>query len=165
MFLVIPLVEFLHVLGVDINVHHENPATFLCHVSVSSVKRSRHRLPRLVGTRPSRLEPSRDTRRQLGSHLSRLSPDSGAVERDLPSHRGTPQWNSGATSLVRSQSFGLLASRVRNSWLCFIPGTPLPSPSVSSDTAAGMPERAAPVAGRSATRFPQTSAAAPRPRP
>src|SRR5437667_11486370 len=43
MFLVIPLVEFLHVLGVDINVDHENPATFLCHVSVSSVKRSRHR--------------------------------------------------------------------------------------------------------------------------
>src|SRR5262245_21744973 len=32
MFLIIPLVEFLHVLGVDINVHHENPATFLCHV-------------------------------------------------------------------------------------------------------------------------------------
>src|SRR5271156_1696445 len=44
MFLVIPLVEFLHVLGVDINVHHENPATFLCHVSVSSLKRSCHRL-------------------------------------------------------------------------------------------------------------------------
>src|SRR6516225_3789143 len=43
MFLVIPLVEFLHVLGVDINVHHENPATFLCHVSVSSVTRSRRR--------------------------------------------------------------------------------------------------------------------------
>src|SRR5437588_3450796 len=43
MFLVIPLVEFLHVLAVDINVHHENPATFLCHVSVSSVTRSRHR--------------------------------------------------------------------------------------------------------------------------
>src|SRR4051812_47987853 len=43
MFLVIPLVEFLRVLGVDINVHHENPATFLRHVSVSSVKRSRHR--------------------------------------------------------------------------------------------------------------------------
>src|SRR3981081_4369795 len=42
MFLVIPLVEFLHVLGVDINVHHENPATFLCHMSVSSVERSRH---------------------------------------------------------------------------------------------------------------------------
>ena len=43
MFLVLPLVEFLYVLGVDINVHHENPATFLWHVSVSSVKRSRHR--------------------------------------------------------------------------------------------------------------------------
>src|ERR1700692_258207 len=43
MFLVIPLVPVLHVLAVDINVHHENPATFLCHVSVSSVKRSRHR--------------------------------------------------------------------------------------------------------------------------
>src|SRR5690348_14712124 len=53
MFLIIPLVEFLHVLGVDINVHHENPATFLCHVSVSSVNRSRRRLPRLVGTRTS----------------------------------------------------------------------------------------------------------------
>src|SRR5437773_10816534 len=43
MFLVIPLVEFLHVLSVDINVHHENTATFLCHVSISSVKCSRHR--------------------------------------------------------------------------------------------------------------------------
>src|SRR5215469_15948465 len=42
MFLVIPLVEFLHVLSVDINVNHENPATFLCHVSVSSVKCTRH---------------------------------------------------------------------------------------------------------------------------
>src|SRR5215470_7833301 len=42
MFLVIPIVEFLRMLGVDINVHHENPATFFCHVSVSSVKRSRH---------------------------------------------------------------------------------------------------------------------------
>src|SRR5271169_4219856 len=70
MFLIIPLVEFLHVLGVDINVHHENPATFLCHVSVSSVKRSRHRFACLVGTRSSRLEPRRDTRHQLGSHLS-----------------------------------------------------------------------------------------------
>src|SRR4051812_21276461 len=44
MFLVIPFVEFLHVLGVDINVHHENPAAFLRHTSVSSMKRSRHRL-------------------------------------------------------------------------------------------------------------------------
>src|SRR5216683_6099061 len=50
MFLVIPFVEFLHVRGVDINVHHENPATFLCHMSVSSVKSSRHRF--LVSTAP-----------------------------------------------------------------------------------------------------------------
>jgi hypothetical protein len=57
MFLVIPLVEFLHVRGVDINVHHENPATFLCHVSVSSSKRSRHRFASSRGTRSSRLEP------------------------------------------------------------------------------------------------------------
>src|SRR5229473_3008555 len=70
MFLVIPLVEFLHVLGVDINVHHENPATFLCHVSVSSVKRSRHRFA------SSRWHPvltpgaQESTRHQLGSHLS-----------------------------------------------------------------------------------------------
>src|SRR5687768_6400765 len=40
MFLVIPLVEFLHVRGVDVDVHHEDPAAFLCHVSVSSVTRS-----------------------------------------------------------------------------------------------------------------------------
>src|SRR4051812_7735935 len=57
MFLVIPLVEFLRVLGVDINVHHEDPATFLCHVSVSSVKRSRHRFALFIDTRSSRLEP------------------------------------------------------------------------------------------------------------
>src|SRR5882757_4638220 len=68
-------------------------------------------LPPLVGARSARLETRRDTRHQLGSHLSGHSPDSGAVERDLPSHRGTPQSNSGATSLVRSQSFGLLASK------------------------------------------------------
>src|SRR5215213_6011408 len=43
MFFVIPLVEFLRMLGVDINVHHENSATFLRHVSVSSVKRNRYR--------------------------------------------------------------------------------------------------------------------------
>src|SRR5437762_9065658 len=90
MFLVIPLVEFLHVLGVDINVHHENPATFLCHMSVSSVERSRHSLPRLVGTRPSRLEPRRDTRHQLGSHLNGHSPDSAllsAIIRLIEAHR------------------------------------------------------------------------------
>src|SRR5947209_42283 len=71
MFLVIPLVEFLHVLRVDIHVHHENPATFLCHMSVSSVKRSPPSFFLvLFGTRSSRLEPRRDTRHQLGRHLS-----------------------------------------------------------------------------------------------
>src|ERR1700720_2581940 len=70
MFLVIPLVEFLHVLGVDINVHHENPATFLCHMSVSSVKRSRHRFASSRWHPVLSPESRRDTRHQLGSHLS-----------------------------------------------------------------------------------------------
>src|ERR1051326_3543450 len=43
MFFVIPLIEFLHVRGVDIDVHHENPTTLLWHISFSSAKRSRHR--------------------------------------------------------------------------------------------------------------------------
>src|SRR5215470_12042742 len=67
MFLVIPLVEFLHVLGVAINVHHENPATFfvpcpspLCIAAIV--------LPRLVGAWSSRLEPGRDAGHP--SHLS-----------------------------------------------------------------------------------------------
>src|SRR5215472_14415439 len=75
MFLVVPLVEFLHVLGADINVHHENPATFLCHVSVSSVKRSCQCFS------SSRWAPSphawspRETRAILGLTLPRLSND------------------------------------------------------------------------------------------
>src|ERR1700730_18060398 len=47
-------------------------------------------LPRLVGTRSSRLEPRRDTRYQLGSHLSGHSPDSGrlsAIFRLIEAHR------------------------------------------------------------------------------
>src|SRR3984893_11247466 len=47
-------------------------------------------LPRLVGTRSSRLEPRRDTRHQLGSHLSGHSPDSGllsAIFRLIEAHR------------------------------------------------------------------------------
>src|SRR6266403_3622074 len=86
-------------------------------------------LPLLVGTRSSRLETRRDTRHQLGSHLSGHSPDSGAVERDLPSRRGAPQSNSGATSLVRSQSFGLLASKP---FACVYPATrPLQRPALA----------------------------------
>ena len=111
MFLVIPLVEFLHVLGVDINVHHENPATFLCHVSVSSVKRSRHRFA------SSRwhpvLTPGAQERHETptGEPFSRHSQIPGllsAIFRLIEAHRNEIQ-----ASLVRSQSFGLLASRVR----------------------------------------------------
>src|SRR6516162_7744690 len=125
MFLVIPLVEFLHVLGVDINVHHENPATFLCHVSVSSVKRSGHRFA------SSRWQPvltpgaRRDTRHQLGSHLSRHSPDSGllsAIFRLIEAHRNE----------IRAQPASFAANRSGCSprgsgtrGFTFIPGTPL----------------------------------------
>src|SRR6202043_1115975 len=91
MFLVIPLVEFLHVLGVDINVHHENPATFLCHMSVSSVKRRRHRFASSRWHPVLSPEPRRDTRHQLGRHLSTRRPTSRAVRRagsagSSPSH-------------------------------------------------------------------------------
>src|SRR5437016_10410277 len=92
MFLIIPFVEFLHVRGVDINVDHENPATFLCHVSVSSVKRGRHRFA------SSRwhpvLTPGAQERHQTpptgGAHLSGHSPDSGvlsAIFRLIEAHR------------------------------------------------------------------------------
>src|SRR5690349_24950330 len=91
MFLIIPLVEFLHVLGVDINVHHENPATFLCHMFVSSVERNRHPFasscwhPVLT---PGAQERPRDT--NWGAHLSGHSPDSGVVSamfRLIEAHR------------------------------------------------------------------------------
>src|SRR5262252_1780695 len=70
MFLVIPLVEFLHVLGVDIHVHQKNPTTFLGHVSVSSVTCSRHRFASSRWRPASHPEPRSDTRHPLGSHLS-----------------------------------------------------------------------------------------------
>src|SRR5438046_3365030 len=47
-------------------------------------------LPLLVGTRSARLETRRDTRHQLGSHLSGHSPDSGllsAIFRLIEAHR------------------------------------------------------------------------------
>src|SRR5215208_6480881 len=117
MFLVIPLVEFLHVLGVDINVHHENPTTFLCHVSVSSVKRSRYRFASFIGTRSSRLEPgtaspsvsledtsppwSADATRPECGHYWRRPRDSeppghgahpGPMCRAAENHSGNPSW-------------------------------------------------------------------------
>jgi hypothetical protein len=92
MFLVIPVVEFLHVVGVDINVHHENPATFLCHGSVSSGKRSRHRFA------SSRWHPiltpgaqERHENINWGAILADIPQIPGLLSAILPSHRGTPQ--------------------------------------------------------------------------
>src|SRR5437762_5248960 len=68
-------------------------------------------LPLLVGTRSSRLETRRDTRHQLGSHLSGTFPIPGllsAIFRLIEAHRNQIRV---ATSLVRSQSFRLLASK------------------------------------------------------
>src|SRR4029453_19192029 len=68
MFGVIPLVEFLGVLGLDIDVNQKNPSTFVCHVSVLSVA---YRLHRVASSRlhpPSRLKPMKDANK-LGSPL------------------------------------------------------------------------------------------------
>jgi hypothetical protein len=51
MFLVIPLVEFRRMLGVDIDVHHENPAAFLCHVSSGSISGSKKSIYDGIGPR------------------------------------------------------------------------------------------------------------------
>ncbi len=91
MFLIVSLVEFRRVLGVDINVHHENPATFLCHISASSVKRSRRRA---ASSRwhpgPHELRPGEDTGHQLGSHVTRHVQNSGTIDpilRLIEAHR------------------------------------------------------------------------------
>src|SRR5215472_12767484 len=83
MFLVIPIVEFLHVLGVDINVHHENPATFLCHVSISSVKQSRHRFAssRWHPVLAARARERHET--PTGSHLSLDGNDRDATRKSI----------------------------------------------------------------------------------
>src|SRR5438046_10746912 len=68
MFGVIPLVEFLGVLGLDIDVNQKNPSPFVCHVSVLSVA---YRLHRVASSRvhpPSRLKPMQDEHK-LGSPL------------------------------------------------------------------------------------------------
>src|SRR5712664_4006150 len=68
MFGVIPLVKFLVVLGVDIDVHQKNPSTFVCHGSVLPVA---YRLHRVASSRvhpPSRLKPRQDEHK-LGSPL------------------------------------------------------------------------------------------------
>src|SRR5467141_3877155 len=68
MFGVIPLVKFLGVLGVDIDVDQKNPSAFVCHGSVLSVA---YRLHRVASSRvypPSRLKPLQDEHK-LGSPL------------------------------------------------------------------------------------------------
>src|SRR4029077_9589209 len=89
MFLVIPLVEFLHVLGVDINVHHKNPATFLCHMSASSVKRSRHRFASSC-CHPVLTPGAQERHETPTGEPSKHSPDSGllsAIFRLIEAHR------------------------------------------------------------------------------
>src|SRR6266487_254032 len=91
MFLVIPLVEFLHVLGVDINVHHENPATFLCHMSVSSVKHSRHRF---ASSRPHAWSPGETRDTNWGAILGDIPQIPGllsAIFRLIEAHRNEIQ--------------------------------------------------------------------------
>src|SRR4051794_5659774 len=109
MFLVIPLVEFLHVLGVDIDVPHENPAAFLCHVSVSSVTRSGCLISLESGPHAWRPGETSDTNR--GAILGDIPQIPGlfrAIFRLIEAHRNEIE---AQPSLVRSQSFGLLASR------------------------------------------------------
>src|SRR3954471_22480212 len=109
MFLVIPLVEFLRMLGVDIDVHHENPATFLCHVSLSSVTRSGCLISLEPGSHAWRPGETSDTTR--GAILGDIPQIPGllkAIFRLIEAHRNEIE---AQTGLVHSQSFGLLASR------------------------------------------------------
>src|SRR5512133_457960 len=67
-------------------------------------------LPRLVGTRSSRLEPRRDTRHQLGSHLSGHSPDPGllsAIFRLIEAHRNEVEAHTTAVTPERDERAGL----------------------------------------------------------
>src|SRR3954449_202598 len=112
MFLVIPLVEFLRMLRVDIDVHHENPATFLCHASVSSVMRSGRLISLEPGPHTWRPGETSDTNR--GAILGDIPQIPGllrAIFRLIEAHRNEIE---AQPSLVRSQivrvaRFALLA--------------------------------------------------------
>ena len=100
------------------------------------------------------------------TRIDRHSPDSRPVGGDCPSLEVPRQRNSIAANPGGSQIGGSPASQGRNSLLCLHQGAPLPSLYVASDPIfLVMPALAAPAAGRSATGFPGTSAAAPRLRP
>jgi len=63
-------------------------------MSISFVKHGRHRFASSRWHQPSRLEPRRDTRHQLGCHLRRHSPDPGllsAIFRLTKAHRNEIQ--------------------------------------------------------------------------
>src|SRR3954451_4983706 len=109
MFLVIPLVEFLRMLYVDIDVHHKDPATFLRHMSISSVTRSGCLISLEPGPHACRPGETSDTNR--GAILGDIPQIPGllrAIFRLIEAHRNEIE---AQTSLVRSQSFGLLVSR------------------------------------------------------
>src|SRR6266446_934120 len=93
-------------------------------------------------------------------------PDTEVVGRDLPSLGGPRQRNSIAADSLTAKTARCSAPLGRNSLLCVHQGVPLPSSAVASDL--NLPVtlvRAAPAVGRSASGFPGTSVAAPRPRP
>src|SRR5216684_8216432 len=149
MFLVIPFVEFLHVLGVDINVHHKNPATFLCHMSVSSVKSSRHRFassrwyPDLTPGSPGE---TRDTNRgAILGDIPQIPRLLSAIFRLIEAHRNEIQAQPASFAANRS-GCSARGSRIRGfasfqAHLCLRRLSHL-------TPAAVMPERAAPAAGR-----------------
>src|SRR5215472_11843374 len=84
MFLIIPLVEFRHMLGVDINVHHENPATFLCHVSVSCMERSRHWFLVSLAPSPHAWSPGETRDTNWGAILAHDHAEYGSRARPRP---------------------------------------------------------------------------------
>src|SRR6058998_3245319 len=65
---VIPLIEFLVVLGVDIDVHQKNPSAFVSHRSVLSIVHRCHRAATSRLHPPGRLKPGQDEH-TLGSPL------------------------------------------------------------------------------------------------
>src|SRR6266851_8151740 len=148
MFLVIPFVEFLHVRGVDINVHHENPATFLCHMSVSSVKSSRHRFLVSTAPGPQAWSPgeTRDTNwRAILGDIPQIPGLLSAIFRLIEAHRNEIQAqpasfvaNRSGCSACGSGTRGFASFQAH---LCLRRLSHLTPADV-------MPERAAPAAGR-----------------
>src|ERR1700693_1975011 len=147
MFLIIPFVEFRRVLGVDINVHHEDPATFLCHVSVSSVKCSRHRFAssRWHPVLTPGAQETRDTNwRAILGDIPQIPGLLSAIFRLIEAHRNEIQAQPASFAASRS-GCSARGSSTRGfasfqAYLCLRRLSHL-------TPAAVMPERAAPAAG------------------